>query len=236
MGLLKERSVEPEIMDQPDLSPRRHEQALVGLNRINFLSATARSFIRPLVAFQREIGAPSLRILDVACGGGDVTRRLGRAARSRGLDWQLAGCDLSPVAIGHARREAARLGIKVDYFLHDALSGPAPGPYDAIICSLFLHHLDNDRAVRLLEQMRQTRGVRLVLVNDLNRSLPGLFLAHVACRALSRSDVVHNDGPLSVRAAFTPEEAKGIARGAGLTGYTIRRRWPCRWFLSWRAP
>ena len=45
---------------------------------------------------------------------------------------------------------------------------------------------------------------RIVLVNDLVRSLPGfLLLAYPAPRLLTTSAVVHYDGPQSVRAAFT---------------------------------
>jgi hypothetical protein len=76
----------------------------------------------------------------------------------------------------------------------------------------------------------------LVLVDDLNRSWAGLALASAATRLLTTSAVVHTDGPRSVRAAFTPSEALGLAEQAGLTGATVRRHWPCRWQLVWRRP
>jgi hypothetical protein len=83
--------------------------------------------------------------------------------------------------------------------------------------------------------MAETAG-RLVLVNDLNRSLTGLVLAHVATRLLTLSSVVHADGPRSVRAAFTPNEVRALAERAGLSGAVVARRWPCRWLLTWRWP
>ena len=79
-----------------------------------------------------------------------------------------------------------------------------------------------------------TRRPRLVLVNDLDRSLIGLILAHVVTRLVTRCDVVHTDGPRSVAAAFTTTEARAMAERAGLRGATVVRRWPCRWLLSWR--
>ena len=230
MGLLGRRDRQPEVMDQPDLAVKEHEQALAGLSRINFFSATAGSYLRLLRDL--SVGSAPLRILDVACGGGDVVRRLARSNPR----WHVAGCDLSPVAVEHARRQADAEKVAVEYFVHDALAAPPPGDFDAVICSLFLHHLEEPQAVRLLELMAKTSGVRAVFVSDLNRSLIGLGLAQAACRLLSNSSVVHTDGPLSVKAAFTPAEALAIAEKTGLRNVSIRRCWPCRWMMSWRRP
>ena len=157
-----------------------------------------------------------------------------RKLPGHGLSWHVAGCDLSRVAVQHARRQAT--GEPVEYFVHDALAETPPGEYDAIICSLFLHHLDEPQAVRLLGLLAKTTGVRALFISDLNRGVIGLALAHAACWLLTTSSVVHIDGPLSVRAAFTPAEALAIAEKAGLQGVTIRRCWPCRWMMSWRRP
>lgn len=232
MGLLGRRDRQPEIMDRPDLAVTEHEHALAGLSRINFFSATAASYLRSLRGL--SVGPAPLRILDIACGGGDVVRRLARYAARHRLSWSVAGCDLSPVAVEHARRRASDEKVAVEYFVHDALACPPPGDYDAIICSLFLHHLEEPQAVRLLELLAKTSAVRAIFVSDLNRSILGLALAHAACRLLSTSPVVHTDGPLSVRAAFTPAEAVAIAEEAGLRNVTVRRCWPCRWMMTWR--
>ena len=77
---------------------------------------------------------------------------------------------------------------------------------------------------------------RAVLINDLARSTAGLMLAHVATRLLTRSPVVHVDGPRSVEGAFTAEEARQLAERAGLHGSTVGRRWPFRYLLMWRRP
>ena len=79
-------------------------------------------------------------------------------------------------------------------------------------------------------------SVREVTRSDLDRSVSGLLLAHLACRLLTTSGVVHTDGPRSVRAAFTLPEARELARRAGLEGAEFRRNWPCRWLLSWSRP
>ena len=98
MGLRGQRDRQPEVMDQPDLAIAKHEHALSALSRINFFSATAGSYLRSL----RELSTP-LRILDIACGGGDVVRRLARYANQHSLAWHVTGCDINPVAIEYAR-------------------------------------------------------------------------------------------------------------------------------------
>jgi SAM-dependent methyltransferase len=235
MGLLSQRRCRPEVMDQPGLSPSRHVRALRGLARINLLSGSAGILWGPLKALGRELGTRALRVLDVASGGGDVPIRLWRRARRAGLDWDVEGCDISPVAVEHARACAARAGAEVRFFVHDALRDPLPAGYDAVISSLFLHHLDGDQARAFLRRLADSAG-RLLLINDLARSWPGLILAHVGARLLSASPVVHTDGPRSVEAAFTPGEALALAEKAGLHGATVARRWPCRYLLTWRRP
>ncbi|MFO0881035.1 MAG: methyltransferase domain-containing protein [Gemmataceae bacterium] len=239
MGSLGRRHLQPELMDQPGLDGVAHRQALVGLSRINYLSASASSFFRPLVNLQRQLGLDRLRILDVASGGGDVPLRLWHRADRLGLDWRIAGCDVSPTAVEYAQRQAFQADAPLRFFVHDVLNGPAlPGDYDAVICSLFLHHLEDHQAVALLRALtgQGTRQPRLVLVNDLNRCRTGLILAYLVTQVLTRSTIVHADGPASVRAAFTPQEALQLAREAGLTEATIRRCWPWRWLLEWRRP
>jgi 2-polyprenyl-3-methyl-5-hydroxy-6-metoxy-1,4-benzoquinol methylase len=233
---IRQRQRQPEIMDQPDLPPAEHDQALAGLARINFFSRSARILWPDLAGLARQ--RPRLRLLDVATGAGDVPLCLWRWARRHSLDWQIAGCDISPQAIGHARNRACRAGAEVSFFVHDALAGPLP-PADAVTCSLFLHHLDEDDAcgyLRRLARPDDPEGPALVLVNDLERSWPGLLLAHVGVRLLTRSRVVHFDGPRSVEGAFTPGEALRLAESAGLSGAGVSRRWPCRWLLTWRRP
>lgn len=235
MNLQNHRCRRPEIMDQPDLDPARHTQALRGLARINYLSHSAGILWPGLSALARSLAPHPLRILDVATGAGDVPIRLWQRAQRAGLDFHLEGCDISPVALEEARARAATSGAPLRFFEYDAVTGPILTGYDAVICSLFLHHLDEPQAVNLLRRMGQIAN-RLVLVNDLERGWTGLVLAHVVTRLVTTSHVVHVDGPRSVEGAFTQAEARAMAQRAGLVGASVAWRWPFRWLLSWRRP
>src|SRR5436190_1479543 len=197
MLFLRHRCREPEIMDQPDLDPAQHHHALQGLSRVNWWSGSAGILWPPLLELARRHASP-LHVLDIATGGGDVPVNLWQRAQRAGVALQFSGCDVSPVAIAHAEANARRSGADVQFFVHDALNGPLLEGYDVLTCSLFLHHLDDDQARTFLHRAAQQAST--VLVNDLVRGWPGFLLAQVGTRLLSRSPVVHTDGPRSVRA------------------------------------
>ena len=91
-------------MDQPGIDPVAHSQALQGLRRINAFSGAVGSLFAPIRSLARENATQQLRVLDLACGGGDNTTALAERARREGLDVQIDGCDLSPQAVAIATR------------------------------------------------------------------------------------------------------------------------------------
>ncbi len=224
----------PELMDQPGLSEQMHQQALCGLHRVNWLSRSCEILWPSILELAEHLDRRPLRILDIASGGGDVTLRMARRAKRVGIDVEVDGCDVNRFAVMHARRQALAARVNtVGFFELDALTGPLPDDYDVVMCSLFLHHLDESNAARLLRRM-SAAARHLVLVNDLRRTRTGYLLAWVGCRLLTRSRIVHADGPLSVAAAFTIDEVSEVAQQAGLAHAAVSRHWPQRFLLTWR--
>jgi SAM-dependent methyltransferase len=235
MGWLSCRRRRPEIMEQADLDPRHHVGALRGLSRVNFWSHSAGILWPELKALAITQKPRPVRVLDLASGAGDIPIRLWQRAHRSGFALEVEGWDISPVAVEHARASASRASAEVRFTVRDVLAGDPPSGYDVVMASLFLHHQDDATAVVLLRRMAAIAG-RLVLINDLLRCWPGLLLAHAACRVLTLSHVVHNDGPRSVEAGFTREEAQALAEQAGLHGATVSWRWPFRFLLVWKRP
>jgi 2-polyprenyl-3-methyl-5-hydroxy-6-metoxy-1,4-benzoquinol methylase len=231
-GKARQRRRQPEIMDQPGMEGPRHTAALRGLERINAWSGSARILWSGLKALAVSLSGRPIRVLDVATGAGDVPIRLWHKARRAGYTMSIAGCDASLSAVAYARKRAVAKAADVHFFEWNALTGDLPEGYDAIISSLFLHHLDETTARAFLERIARAAG-RLVLVNDLERSLSGWVLAYLGTRVLSRSPIVHTDGLRSVEGAFTVAEARHLADHAHLDGATVVRRWPCRFLLTW---
>ncbi len=237
---LRLRILEPELMDDPGLDPADHHAALRALSRVHRLSGTGVRLGRMLdrVAESRPASQP-LRILDVACGGGDVGLDAARWARRRNRAVEITGFDLSERALAYAasrtrsgaRSEGADDGRVTWVWLQgDAVRGLPDAAFDLVVSSLFLHHLETPVAVEALRAMVE-RG-RGLLVEDLSRSRLGLFLAHFTLRAVSRSRVAHVDGPLSVRAGWTGEEFRALAEAAGVDRSRVRAGWPERWIVE----
>jgi 2-polyprenyl-3-methyl-5-hydroxy-6-metoxy-1,4-benzoquinol methylase len=156
-----------------------------------------------------------------------------RATRER-IDADWAGWDINPTAVDYARTLAERAGVKMVRFdsgngLRDAL----PAGVDVLVCTLFLHHLEEADAVALLRRMKDAAR-RAVVVSDLRRTALGAAFTWVGCRLLSRSDVFLEDGMRSIAAAFTTEEARRLAADAGLDGARLTQVWPQRWLLEWK--
>ncbi len=234
LSIRMQRSRRPELMDQPGLEPAEHVRALQGLGRINVLSRVGSVLWPPIerLARLKATNDRPLRILDLATGGGDTPITLARRAAATGLNVEIDGCDISPQAIRYALEKAAAHGIRVSFFVLDALRERLPSDYDVLCCSLFLHHLSETDAIALLSRMA-VAAQSLVLVDDLVRSRWGYLLAWTGCHVLSGSRIVHVDGPISVAAAFTPSEALFLAERAGLQGASLTRHWPQRFLLTW---
>lgn len=227
---LGERRVEPEVMDDPGLDPELHTEALHALARINRVSLTERRLLGEVL--RSASGRPGpVRVLDVGCGDAAVVIEVARRAGRRGVVVDAHGCDASPVALARAEERAGRAGVAIGLSRLDVTTDPLPEGFDVATCSLFLHHLDGPDAVRLLAAM--ARAARVVLVQDLRRTRIGLVLAWLGVRLLTRSPVARVDGPRSVRAAFSLDEAAGLARRAGLLDASVRRAWPHRFTIRW---
>ena len=225
------RQVIPERMDAPTLDRDDHARALAGLARLNAVSrplAGLPALVRRVVeAVQRPV-----RVLDVACGGGDNLVRLLRWADRAGVAVEGCGVDKSRTALAEAHERADDADVRADWVQRDVLTDPLPAGYDIVTSTLFLHHLPDADAVALLRKLRDAAG-SAVVVNDLVRTRRNLVLVWAGSRLLTRSPVVRFDAPVSVRSAFTPPEMRELATAAGLDGATVTPVFPARMRLTW---
>jgi ubiquinone/menaquinone biosynthesis C-methylase UbiE len=164
--------------------------------------------IRNIQRFLPHAGG-RMKILDVAAGGCDI----GEALMKR-TDCNVVSLDLNPRGLKFAVRTMPVAG--------DAFQLPfADGSFDAVISSLFFHHLTSLECVRVLAEMWRTTR-RLLIVNDLHRH----SVAHASIRFLSalfsRSVMFRNDSAASVRRAFKPAELLDVSRQAHVPARVVR--------------
>jgi len=235
LKFLEQRDRQPELMDQPGLAAETHRHALNGLRTTNALCCVARVIWRGIVeSCALPENRQPLRVLDVAAGGGDVLIGVAKLAARSGVSVEAYGCDINPTAVQYAQQAAESAGVFTATFSRlNALADPLPNCYDVVMSTLFLHHLSEADARDLLRRMAQAAR-QCVLIDDLRRNRLGYFYAWAGARLLTRSHIVHTDGPLSVRSAYTMAEMRQIANDAGLSNVQFRRHWPERFLMTWK--
>ncbi|HBE69252.1 MAG TPA: nucleotide-binding protein [Planctomycetaceae bacterium] len=225
---MKHRQLVPELMDDPELDPLEHQAALNGLKRLNAWTGN------PQLAWKllrdNSAGVPEnqqLSILDVATGSADLPIALSRFGAGAGVDLTISASDVSPTALEVARRQAQDQGADIKLIEHDVVQQDIAGKFDFVMCSQFLHHLTEAEVINVLRRMRSAARRRVIVI-DLLRSWANYYQVWLATRLLSRSPIVHFDGPQSIRAAFTLPEFERLAIEAGFRDYKLSFRWPCR--------
>jgi 2-polyprenyl-3-methyl-5-hydroxy-6-metoxy-1,4-benzoquinol methylase len=236
LSSLHHRQIVPEIMDGPDIAPAEHLDALEGLRRINRVSHTSQTMLEPILAMARQNHLTKFSLLDIACGGGDVPLGIALGARAQGMDIGLTLLDRSPTALDRAAKSATDLHLSCRCIAADVLQDFPRETFDVVTCSLFLHHVETSRqAVELFEHARNS-AKRMVVISDLRRCRGGYLAAWIGTRILSRSRIVHHDGPASVRAAWTIPEIRQFAASANMPDVLISRASPFRMLLTWEPP
>jgi hypothetical protein len=202
-----------EWMDAPDADPRLVRQSLRFLRRTNRLLGYTRSTLAHLERFSRTWRrGETVRVIDFATGSADVPRAVLRWADRRGFDVRVVGVDL------HAATARAALDAAPDRRLHivraDVLRLPfADGSFDYATTSLFLHHLDDADAARVLATMARVAR-RGIIAGDLLRRRRAY--AWIRLLSLFANPIVKHDGPASVAQAFTPDEVLTLRDRAGV--------------------
>lgn len=232
---IRTRQQQDELMDDPGLEEKKHFQAFRALERINAISFSTRFFWPEIARLAKANPTRTVRVLDVATGGGDGPLRLSLLARKHQLNIQIDGCDISPRSLTAASSKAEHAGVVSNFFEHCIITRDLPERYDVVISSLFLHHLTNENAVLALRRMADA-STHTLMVHDLRRSYWGLAMAYVVTRFLTRSPIVHYDAPRSVESAFTQREFNELAKIANLDPVSVKKCWPCRLVMKWQRP
>lgn len=234
---MKPRVLTSELMDDPTLDERTHLHALHGLSRLNFLSRAHAPLISGIRNVCREAGRldSKITLLDVACGGGDVLKRLlGERNETPGVITEVIASDISPVALSQAAKVLAEHN-NVVYYRADILDNHPLPHADIVLCSLFMHHLTAQQAVLAITAMARAARVG-VIISDLRRCAFGTLLTRFVPRMITTSHIVHADAVKSANAAWTLPELRALAESAGLHGAKLTNAFPARMLLTWNVP
>ena len=221
------RSDEPELMDGALPDAAELAENFRDIQRVNHLLGGTATILRHLPRLLDSVpaGRPAT-ILDLATGSADIPLAIVRWARRRGRAVTVVASDYSDDILALARVAVAE-DPDITVARYDARDVPLPdGAFDIVLCSLSLHHLDPEDAVRVLREMDRLATSGFIL-NDLRRGRLGFVAAWVAARLTTRNRLTRNDAPLSVQRAYTVTELHDLLRRAEVRGAKISRH---RWF------
>jgi len=210
---LRHRATEPESLDL-GVPEAEALKSLRDLRRVNRWLGGRRSLLAAIEPFLRDGG----RMLDVGCGSADlpgevVSRSSGRV-KAIGVDIKLLHLRQAPASVRGVVADVRALPF-------------APRSFDVVTASLFLHHFDGPEvAVVLATLFRLSR--RALVINDLHRALVPWCFARSVFPFVFESRVSVEDGLLSIRRAFRPEELRQAFLEASIPRVRVERRFPYR--------
>lgn len=225
------RSDLPELMDDLQADPALTRRSL---RELAFLNTSLGAYDVLYNAFQglknrvwATDGRP-LRVLDLACGSGDVLRKLSRWADRQNLPFQGIGVDVNPVMIRYSQELSN--GFSNLEFIEADIYDPAMEALqaDVVVNSQFCHHLTDAELVTFLQRM-QTLAGQAVVISDLHRHPLAFYSIRLLTQLFSKSIQVKYDAPLSVLRGMTRQEWKSALAAAGIKNYRLRWMWAFRW-------
>ncbi len=222
------RATPGEWLEEGNLQPADVQANLRDLEFINRRLGGARAVVPHSVRFMvANASADPFRVLDIACGGGDVLREIAGQARRLVRPMVGIGVDVNGQVIGYARSWSADWP-ELEWMRADALELPfMPASFDLVVCSCFLHHLDFRTAAAVVETAaRVSRGA--VVVSDLVRSRAGALAFKALCQVAGLHPVTRHDGLLSLERAYSVADLEDIARGARAKRWRLYRTRFCR--------
>ncbi|MAG35533.1 MAG: hypothetical protein CL878_04710 [Dehalococcoidia bacterium] len=220
-----------ELMDLRDAPPRMLARSLADMRRVNRLFGWHRPVMRAVQSLFASSG--HCTVLDVAAGSGDLSLAMARGLPRPCRSVRVIAADVHPTVLAVGQRHTSRTQRIYWVGLNAALLPFPRGSVDVVTCASALHHFDDRDAVSLLAALAGAARCGVV-VTDASRSRLSLATVSVLSR-FSRSPLTWHDGPVSVRRAYTADEAVNLARSAGWRHMQIQRLGPFRWMLIGRT-
>lgn len=221
------RSEAQEVMDRPDLDATSLHAALVDIARVNKFLGGSASLFAGLKQLDRDGSTFPRHILDLGCGGGDLTAQMARWVCVHHPETTVTGIDLLPSAIAFANARHQVAGLH--FCEGDAFNLQTEQPDQTLLtCSMFLHHLTDAEIRRFLDNAYRNRFAAVVL-NDLHRH----FLAYWGFRGLAAlarfSPVATHDGAISVSRSFIRADWDALIDQTGWRIASLQWHWAFRW-------
>lgn len=160
------------------------------------------------------------QVVELGSGGGDNLNALQKISAPSTL---FTGIDLKEDCTNYAKKHYP----SIDFITADYRVFPTDKKPDVIFNSLFCHHFNEDALVEMLKFM-YTNSTKGFFIADLHRHPLAYYSIRLLTSIFSKSYLVKNDAPLSVKRGFTRKEWESLLGKAGIKSFKIHWKWAFR--------
>ena len=227
--LLNNRSNEKEYLDSDTLATKDLYQNLDELDSINTYLGGYNVSIKGLTTILKT-HKQVRTILDIGFGGGDSIKQLAMFSDKNNLKLFFYGVDLKSDCVSYATHNLSAIQNKQlicdDY---RNISAELLKKIDVVHCSLFLHHLTDEEIIHLFQFFKSNDCI--ILANDLHRNWLAYYSIKLLTTLFSKSYLVKNDAPLSVKRGFRKSELVSLLKNAGYVDFSVNWSWAFRYII-----
>jgi 2-polyprenyl-3-methyl-5-hydroxy-6-metoxy-1,4-benzoquinol methylase len=228
------RSQADELMDDFNLEGKELQEALDKIATINRLLGGNTLTLQGVQKLLHNQTNQTLTILDVGCGNGDMLRFLAKYAKQNNITLNLIGIDANAFTINYAQVLSENYP-NISYRCQDIFSEVFNQvTCDILLCTLTLHHFNNNQIETLLRQFTKQSRVGVV-INDLHRSKLAYRLFQLIGFLFQLNPMSRQDGLISILRGFKKKELEAFAKNTNATKQTIHWKWAFRYqWIIWK--
>ena len=227
------RSYEMELLDNtnvPFIDIKRNLQELEFINKhLGGHRGTIKGLINLLPEWVKlKAEGDTLFICEIGCGGGDNLKAIDKWCSSKDIKTRFLGIDINKECITYAKENSGSL--ESNWIINDYRVVEFEHSPDIIFSSLFCHHFTDEELTSQFLWMKNNSRVGF-FINDLHRHKLAYYSIALLTKLFSRSYLVKNDAPLSVKRGFKKIDLINLCQSAGIRNYSIQWQWAFRWLV-----
>jgi 2-polyprenyl-3-methyl-5-hydroxy-6-metoxy-1,4-benzoquinol methylase len=177
-------------------------------------------------------GEKNLHVCEIGCGGGDNLAAIYKWCKKLNIQVSFTGIDIKEECIAYAKKNKI-LPLCTNWICSDYRKVIFDNKPHIIFSSLFCHHFTDEQLIDQLQWMQQQSETGF-FINDLQRHPLAYYSIKWLTRWFSKSYLVKNDAPLSVRRGFTKQEWKAIFSSANIGASKIEWQWAFRYLITYK--